>query len=347
MPEIPKFEKAFTRDFTLAILQVWYKGEAHNPKEWSGKIQAYLPYIIFQRTDGTVKSFYDQRGIDWIKNEIRYHIKANDKFLQALEANVRDKLKNLQPIYEKEKILSKKELLGFIKNFENAYTWVEALWWLCHMYDDGEFRELNLAPLIKLRKNTDKLSSGTDIVVRKSLGKMFPKIKDYVHVLKIEEIASNKLPKMQELKKRDNGFFFTGNKIYVGAAKEDMEKKYLVKLEEETKTESLTIIKGDCASPGKVVGIIRKVMGHKDLSSFKAGEILVSPMTMPDFTIAMEKAAAFITDEGGILSHAAIVAREMKKPCITGTKIATQVLKNGDLVEVDADKGVITVKTKK
>ena len=48
-----------------------------------------------------------------------------------------------------------------------------------------------------------------------------------------------------------------------------------------------------------------------------------------------------VTDEGGIASHAAIVSRELRKPCIIGTKIATQVLKNGDMVEVDADNGIV------
>lgn len=62
---------------------------------------------------------------------------------------------------------------------------------------------------------------------------------------------------------------------------------------------------------------------------------------MPAFMPAMKKAVAFVTDEGGITSHAAIIAREMKKPCIIGTKIATKVLRDGDLVEVDANKGIV------
>lgn len=66
-------------------------------------------------------------------------------------------------------------------------------------------------------------------------------------------------------------------------------------------------------------------------------------MTTPDFVPIMKRASAFVTDEGGITCHAAIVSREMKKPCIIGTKIATQVLKDGDLVEVDADKGVVKI----
>jgi pyruvate,water dikinase len=57
----------------------------------------------------------------------------------------------------------------------------------------------------------------------------------------------------------------------------------------------------------------------------------------------MKKAAAFITDQGGVTSHAAIVAREMNVPCVIATKIATKVLHDGDLVEVDADKGIVKV----
>ena len=55
----------------------------------------------------------------------------------------------------------------------------------------------------------------------------------------------------------------------------------------------------------------------------------------------MHKAAAFVTDAGGILSHAAITAREMKKPCVIGTQIATKVFKDGDFIEVDANKGIV------
>ena len=59
--------------------------------------------------------------------------------------------------------------------------------------------------------------------------------------------------------------------------------------------------------------------------------------------MAIKKAVAIVTDVGGITCHAAIVSREMKKPCVVGTKFATQVLKDGDMVEVDADKGVVRI----
>jgi len=70
-------------------------------------------------------------------------------------------------------------------------------------------------------------------------------------------------------------------------------------------------------------------------------------MTDPRYVFAMKKAGAIVTDEGGITCHAAIVARELKKPCIIGTKIATKVLKGGDLVEVDAERGIVRILEKK
>ena len=102
-------------------------------------------------------------------------------------------------------------------------------------------------------------------------------------------------------------------------------------------------LRGMIANTGKVRGIARVVLNSKDFHKFDAGDILVTTMTSVDFVPIMEKAAAFVTNEGGITSHASIVAREMNKPCIIGTKIATQVLKDGDDVEVDAERGVVRI----
>jgi len=100
---------------------------------------------------------------------------------------------------------------------------------------------------------------------------------------------------------------------------------------------------GVAACKGKVSGTAKIVKSSKEQDKINVGDILVTAMTTPDFLPSMNKAVAFITDEGGITCHAAIVAREMNKPCIIGTKIATQVLKDGDLVEVDANNGIVKI----
>lgn len=102
-----------------------------------------------------------------------------------------------------------------------------------------------------------------------------------------------------------------------------------------------TELSGKVAFAGKVSGRVRICLSLESIQNFKAGEILVASMTRPEYVPAMKKALAFVTNEGGITCHAAIIARELKKPCIIGTKIATEVLKDGDMVEVDAEKGVV------
>ncbi|MBU1178683.1 hypothetical protein KJ903_05750 [Patescibacteria group bacterium] len=99
-------------------------------------------------------------------------------------------------------------------------------------------------------------------------------------------------------------------------------------------------IKGVVASPGWATGRVKVVFTKKDLAEFKKGEILVTSMTTPNMVMIMHQAAAIITDEGGITCHAAIISRELQKPCIINTKIATQVLCNGEEVQVDANRGI-------
>lgn len=98
---------------------------------------------------------------------------------------------------------------------------------------------------------------------------------------------------------------------------------------------------GMVANKGFATGRVRVCQSLGDIHKVKKGEILVASMTRPEFLPAMQKAAGFVTDEGGITSHASIVSREMDKPCIIGTKLATKIFKTGDLVEVDANKGIV------
>lgn len=104
-------------------------------------------------------------------------------------------------------------------------------------------------------------------------------------------------------------------------------------------------IKGVVACNGKACGKVKiiRVADSKEAQLFETGDILVTSMTRPEFTPLMKKAAAIITDEGGISSHASIVSRELNKPCIIGTGNATEILKDGDMVEVDADNGVVKI----
>jgi len=115
---------------------------------------------------------------------------------------------------------------------------------------------------------------------------------------------------------------------------------------EEKADEGATEVRGIVASRSKngiLRGKVKILLDPYKTDLLEEGDILVAPMTSPEYIFAMRKASAIITDSGGLTSHAAIVSRELKKPCIVNTKVATKVFKDGDLVEIDTDKGSVKV----
>lgn len=109
----------------------------------------------------------------------------------------------------------------------------------------------------------------------------------------------------------------------------------------EGKFEHVDVIKGLSTYPGIVSGTVHLVRDFMHPGTIKKGEILVSISANPSILPLIKQSAALVSDEGGVTSHAAIISREFKIPCIIGTRIATSVFKDGDLVEVDADKGIV------
>lgn len=107
------------------------------------------------------------------------------------------------------------------------------------------------------------------------------------------------------------------------------------------KASSVKIVRGVVAYKGKASGTVKIVKTVDDLQKVQKADILIAQMIFPAFAPATRLSSAVVTDEGNSTCHAAIIARGMRKPCIINTKIASQVFKDGDRVEVDAIKGII------
>ncbi|MES2087797.1 MAG: PEP-utilizing enzyme [Patescibacteria group bacterium] len=101
--------------------------------------------------------------------------------------------------------------------------------------------------------------------------------------------------------------------------------------------------KGVCASTGTAVGIARIVHSPSENNKVQEGDILITHATTVDYLPAMKKAAAIVTEVGGLTCHAAVVSREFKIPCVVALKNATTNFKDGDMIEVLADRGMVTV----
>ncbi|MBU0457010.1 MAG: PEP/pyruvate-binding domain-containing protein [Nanoarchaeota archaeon] len=107
------------------------------------------------------------------------------------------------------------------------------------------------------------------------------------------------------------------------------------------------IIMGNTAFHGKATGIVKVINDRTTMEKMEDGNILVSVATTPNIVPAMKKASAIVTDEGGLTCHAAIVSRELEVPCVVGTKFASKILQDGDMVEVDANQGIVRILKKK
>lgn len=131
--------------------------------------------------------------------------------------------------------------------------------------------------------------------------------------------------------------------VLSGKAAEEFSKKEIIRNEEKISFGGINEIRGTIAVGGVVKGIVKIINHSGEMGKMKEGNILVSAATAPNLVPAMKKASAIITDEGGLTCHASIVSRELNTPCIIGTKIATQVLEDGDMVEVDAERGIVRI----
>lgn len=260
-------------------------------------------------------------GLDelWSEKEIFARIKSVEgdpqKKLKEAEVEKKDAAKQTESILKK--ICADKEIRKLVDLAK------EVVYFRTYRTDYANKAFVNIKPLLEALSEKMSLSYKGILYLRK------------------EEIQKNITPEKEELERRKDDYAVITTEPYKVIFSSDPERIKELKSIYCEDYKASSNIKGQTAFSGKVKGKARIVMYKSDLDKVKEGDIMVSPMTTPDFITAMERAAGFVTDEGGISCHAAIVAREMKKPCIVGTKSATKSIEDGEMVEVDAKNGVV------
>ncbi len=291
-------------------------------KKYFAKLLNYSKKYFYART-----SFYETINLE-CENLIKIIKETNSKTtLDSLKGEMEKLSNSINHLKEKQKA-HKKKLIP-TKEEEN-YLWYFKL---MHIWMDE--RKVNMIKQVGYFFNLLQ-----EITNRKKISY------NNISLLTLEELRdliSGKEFNFTEIDKRREGLFFIYNKNEVLR----FYKKEAIELIDAipNKADSKESLRGAIACKGngeKIKGRVRIVHNpSKDI--FNEGEILVTTMTRPEFVPIMKSALAIITDEGGLTSHAAIVSRELGVPCIIGTKIATKVLHDGDLVEVDANTGLVRV----
>lgn len=306
----------------------------------------FLKSVIFIYQDGKSSAWVKEKDIDDFSNRVAKLIR-HDK---GLVKKIADDLKKSTEIALDFMSKNKKDITlpifqkyqQIIHNYYVAHVQVK---YLVDALTEKELK-LFLPALEKARVVAEPVFAET-IVFDNAVAKMISRenkipIKEVLSLTKEEfyKLWQKKsfFPKDLDRRYKFSALLFLNkkSKVYTGERAKKIQ-------EAMTPLESVDIIEGQCAFPGKVTGHVKIIIDPEEDNKIEKGDILVSNMTRPEFLLLIKKAAGFITNAGGILSHAAITARELKKPCIIGTKIATQILKDGDLIEVDANKGIVKI----
>ncbi|CAN5747129.1 hypothetical protein BH11PAT2_BH11PAT2_01230 [soil metagenome] len=330
-----QYSKAYTRENCLIAIQIWEEHQCHRLKE---KFGIAVPLSIFDAHEGVARVYY-REDIDEAWSLIVTSKAQEDRnFIPELMTWYGEQLDTLEAIWRKGKLSSAKELEDLFDLASWAWVGLSISYFLPGM--EGmrkEEQELGM----QLRERSADFLELTDHVIQDTLRDLYPTLGDLVKYIRIEEVKSGDIPAVETLRDREKHYIYYDFKLYTNTELKNLLKEHAYSIEEERIPSNVSDIHGQIAMAGIAKGKVRILHRKADISLLQEGEILVTAMTTPDYLPAMYKAAAFITDEGGITCHAAIVAREMGKPCVIGTKIATKVLKDGDYVEIDANVGVV------
>lgn len=171
---------------------------------------------------------------------------------------------------------------------------------------------------------------------------------EIIDILNNNGVMKEKIRKILEDRKKGFAMIWINGNVQTVFGNESLQlqdeiaKAYKTSNDEKEKSNS-KIISGSIANRGKVRGVARILSTYEDIYKVEKGDIIVATMTTPDYVSAMEKAAGFITDEGGITCHAAILSREFNVPCIVGTINGTKEIQDGQIIELDAYTGKVYI----
>lgn len=309
------FELEFVRETPISLYYVWLEGYLYAYKELLGLSSSIVNKTFAIYKNGKAHTYTQKGNLRIMKDELT---SRTDMFFNNLVNSYLISFKKLKE--NPEKILDKR----FIQNLIGRFV-------LIFLVGDMDNKFNNVA--LQARKETEMLFP--------LINNFFQK-RDYGVNLTYNEIVNEGVKNKSSLNSRAESILKLGEVFPISSEKEInsyLEEENIVF--QNNSSENSSKISGRSASSGIVKGRAVLVLSSDDLSKVKKDSIIISTMTSPEFVVVMEKAKAIVTDEGGMSSHAAIVSREMGIPCIVGTENATKILKDGDLIEVDANEGIV------
>lgn len=333
---------SFTREYSLLFAQM--RSEAGSVLRM--QLAGFDPHrcIVAEGATGKMVFWYSKEEFWDLLSKIAHKFTSEPILFDLVLEQYFDLYEELLPYFEKKLMIA--DLTQFKKVYDFAYRW-RGLADLVNDIGRSKFLSDEIKEkAIQAREKTQHYYDESDNLYKQffadqKLKAAFRDIITYQEFLALCETRTL----ADKVLKRTQGYLLCDGKLFLTTERAQALASIGCIIAESDSAVALGTkeIRGVVASKGKTRGVVRILKYRSQIGDLLEGEVLVTEMTTPDYLPAMQKAAAIITNEGGITSHAAIISRELGKPCVVGTKNATTVLKNGDSVEVDADNGVITI----
>lgn len=329
---IQEYRKIMTRPQNLIDSECWDLGERIKLPEKFKNLLFFDPLFIYQ-PGNAVTIYYNFSDPKQNLEPLLEYLHKNSRWL------LKEKVKFNNDCDEIIRLIKNKS-----KDYERLYFLIKEIWPMivvANVYGSTEYYKVekkikNIC--IQIRNESDKVLHPAISYLSDVISKHCDK--RVVNHITYSEFVHGKIPSGNELAKRQKGWLYHQGQIAYDVKKYLSNNNFELFNPVKEKGEE---IKGTTACKGNVSGKVKIVFELSDLKKIKKGDVIVTPMTTPEMIPALRKVSAIITDEGGLTCHAAIISREMNIPSIIGTINATQVLKNADIVNVNANQGIITI----
>ena len=323
----------------FSLLQLSFSKDVYfdEPQKLFG---AQIPTILLIIENGITAAYLPTKEYEQFGTHLAQTLSQNPKLIKQWAQKFKDAADNLTPKFQISADDLKKD--NAMKDLLQAYTVYGAYQIACkavvNFLAEDIFEEASKI-FEDARKYSETIYKDAE-KLNKTLISISPKVysKSQLYAITLDELLSSKTDEnILEQRHEKSAIIWTkkGFEFLYGEDVDKIKQSWIENLSGNT-------LKGTQAFEGLVKGKC-KIINDFHNAKINKGDILVTGMTDPNAVPLMKKAGAIITDAGGMLCHAAIVSRELEIPCIVGTKIATQVLKNGMQVEVDANMGVIRI----
>lgn len=329
------YELAYTRDCTLVIQQEWLRALEAEYKRLGGKRTE--PIGIDYYKNSVTQVWQNKAKLISLIKGLRVESKKREKYLLSRLKNYEKALPTLARYWKKGKANTIVELQKFIALIKKIMP-QDML--LCLLADETGVSPIVLKECQRLRSK-DIFFSQSDLFIRNSLAQIYPRLGKCVVTINQGEVSKPLSRNEYQRRFLESTHVFGEVPRYSSLQRYVKQKQLYSFVQPKGTRTSLGAVKGVVAYPGDATGKTRVVRSNFDAARVKSGEIIIAAMTTPVMVPAMKRAAAIITDEGGSLCHAAVIAREFKIPCIVGTRVATRVFKSGDIIHINSAKGTV------